>query len=100
MILIVFSRNRYLFSKHQQRYGIRKSFDDLSEYINSDFNLEVIIEMSINRAEYRRVLMLLNEALLRLTKVLRKRIYLHYWKKLTTRQIAKIEGNRKVESFT
>ena len=56
------NRSIYLEDKHQQRYGIRKSFDDLSEYINSDFNLEVIIEMSINRAEYRRVLMLLNEA--------------------------------------
>ena len=43
------NRSIYLEDKHQQRYGIRKSFDDLSEYINSDFNLEVIIEMSINK---------------------------------------------------
>ena len=56
------NRSIYLEDKHQQRYGIRKSFDDLSEYINSDFNLEVIIEMSINRSEHKKVLKILNEA--------------------------------------
>lgn len=89
------NRNINLEEKHQQRYGIRKSFDDLSEYIISDFNLESIIEMSINRSELRKVLKLLNEALLQLTKVQRKRIYLKYWKGLSHRAIAKREGKEK-----
>ena len=87
-----YNRNINLEDKHRQRYGIRQSFDDLSEYINSDLNLEAIIEMSINRSEYRNVLKFLNEALLCLTKVQRKRIYLKYWKKLSIRTIAKMEG--------
>ena len=89
------NRINNLEDKHQQRYGIRKSLDDLSEYINSDFNLEAIIEMSINRSMYRSVLMLLNEALLHLTEVQRKRIYLKYWKRLSHRAIARIEGKEK-----
>lgn len=90
--IVDFNRSINLQKKHRERYGIRTSFDDLSEYINSDFNLESIIEMPINRADYNSVLMVLNEALLCLTKVQRKRIYLKYWKKLSLRTIAELEG--------